>query len=169
MQTHQGYSFMSNAIVKVIEECNKKNEGFDDEGQASKSNLDVKKTKCCEALDLPLTEGPAPIARGRFLDGLASEGNTLPRPVGFLKKRMENKDSILNLRRAVGGDSSSYANSCTSYNERKRKAAARRPQFEAANLRSNNKKLFRRKGRDLLQKFGSFFAFNDELIFFLES
>ncbi|KAI5653432.1 hypothetical protein M9H77_30619 [Catharanthus roseus] len=81
------------------------------------------------------------------------------------KKRMENKDSILNLvqgcckephkkgegedqekkRRAARGDSGSCASSCPSCNERKRKVAARRPQFKAANLRSSNEKLFGRK------------------------
>ncbi|KAI5682063.1 hypothetical protein M9H77_03291 [Catharanthus roseus] len=74
------------------------------------------------------------------------------------KKRMENKDSILNLkshtrrgsenikkkkRRAAAGD---YCpSSCPSCNERKRKEVARWPQFEAANLRSSNEKLFGRK------------------------
>ncbi|KAI5653441.1 hypothetical protein M9H77_30628 [Catharanthus roseus] len=198
VETHQVYSFMSNAIAKIIEECKNKFEGFDDEGQASKTSLQVahnlyhkqglfkgaiwmKGSKFCEVLDLLPMVGPAPTVVGSFLTGMKFEDNTLPNLVGFLKKRMENKDSILNLmsptrrvreeiKKKIGelqGETAAAAeSSCLSCNERKRKAAARRPQFEAANLRSNNENYLEEKGHDL--QIGSFFPLNRELIFLLE-
>ncbi|KAI5667111.1 hypothetical protein M9H77_16964 [Catharanthus roseus] len=52
-------------------------------------------------------------------------------------------------RSAAGGDSNNCVSSCPSFNERKRRATARWPQFEVANLRSSNEKLFGRKSYDL--------------------
>ncbi|KAI5662634.1 hypothetical protein M9H77_21957 [Catharanthus roseus] len=47
-----------------------------------RSNLDVKRSKFCEVMDLPLTVGPVPTIAGRLLAELDCKDNTLPRPVG---------------------------------------------------------------------------------------
>ncbi|KAI5677498.1 hypothetical protein M9H77_08448 [Catharanthus roseus] len=65
IETHQGYSSMSNAIVKIIEACENKFEGFNDEAKSSKlfisstiskdysrEQFGCEKEQVCEMLDL---------------------------------------------------------------------------------------------------------------------